>query len=101
MLDELRKALGKGQRNHAAVGRTDDRCKWSGTQMLEDSSQDFRLIVGADRREVGLSGAGPGRRAAAAEEVDAEDLVAIRIQRFALPDHFAPPALLTGAHVRD
>src|SRR5262245_27036829 len=99
MLHELRKALGKCQRDHAAVGRTDNRGKRSSRQMFVDPSQDLCLVVSADRGEVGLSGPRSGGLAAAAEEVDAEHLVAICVERLALTDHFCPPALLAGPDI--
>src|SRR5687768_15096669 len=68
--------------------------------MLEDPSQNLCLVVAADRRKIGLSGARSGGRPAAAEEVETEHLVALRIERLARADHLAPPALLASTDVR-
>jgi hypothetical protein len=68
-------------------------------QVLDDSPQDLRLVVAADRGEVGLSGPRSGGRAAATQEVDAEDLVALRVERFARADHLGPPPFLASADI--
>jgi hypothetical protein len=70
-------------------------------QMLDHPPQDLGLIVGADGREIGLSRARSRRHPAAAQEIQAEHLTAIGIQRLAGPDDLAPPALLAAADVGD
>jgi hypothetical protein len=61
--------------------------------VLHDPTQDLGLILRGDGWKIGLAGAWPRRTAAAAEKVDAENAIAIAVQRAAGPDDVTPPAL--------
>jgi hypothetical protein len=94
VFNQLRKAFGKRQRDHAAIRSAHNRGQLPQLQMLHDSTQNLGLVLRGNRGEVGLPGARPGRAAAAAEKVDAKNSIAIAVERATWPDDVTPPAFV-------
>ena len=82
--------LRERQRHHAAVRRPDAAVQAVDAELVEQPDDHVALVECAHGRK-GLAGRRARRVVAAAEEVDAEDPVAVRVERTARADALLPP----------